>query len=89
MANPAALILGAGSNIGASTARKFASLGYNVAIVSRSGTGAKTAQGFLSLKADFTNPGSIPAVFDAVQSEFKAPPCVVVYNAAAFTSPPS
>lgn len=86
--NPAVLILGAGPRIGASVAEKFASDGYNVAIVSRSGTGTKTAQGVLSLEADFTKPDSIPALFNAVKTEFHVSPSVVIYNAAALTSPP-
>ncbi|XXG98319.1 hypothetical protein Hte_004642 [Hypoxylon texense] len=82
------LILGAGPRVGASVAEKFASNGYKVAVASRSGTGAKTANGFLSLKADFTKPDSIPGVFAAVKTEFKASPNVVIYNAASLTPPP-
>jgi hypothetical protein len=87
-ANPVVLILGAGPRIGASVAEKFASNGYKVAVASRSGSGIKTANGFLSLKADFTKPDSIPALFDAVKTEFHTSPSVVVYNAAALTNPP-
>jgi NAD(P)-dependent dehydrogenase (short-subunit alcohol dehydrogenase family) len=89
-ANPVALILGAGPRIGISVAKKFASQGYKVAIVSRSGSVASTAptEGFLSLKADFTKPDSIPALFDDVEREFHAPPSVIVYNAGARTVPP-
>jgi NAD(P)-dependent dehydrogenase (short-subunit alcohol dehydrogenase family) len=89
-ANPVVLILGAGPRIGISVAKKFSSQGYKVAIVSRSGSEASTAltEGFLSLKADFTKPDSIPALFNAVESEFHATPSVVVYNAAARTVPP-
>jgi NAD(P)-dependent dehydrogenase (short-subunit alcohol dehydrogenase family) len=86
--NPVVLILGAGPRIGASVAEKFASNGYKVAVASRSGSGTKTAKGFLSLKADFTKPDSIPALFDAVKTEFHTSPSVVVYNAAALTNPP-
>jgi NAD(P)-dependent dehydrogenase (short-subunit alcohol dehydrogenase family) len=86
-ANPVVLILGAGPRIGASVAEKFASNGYQVAVASRSGSGTRTAQGFLSLKADFTKPDSIPALFDAVKIEFHTSPSVVVYNAAALTNP--
>jgi len=85
---PVILILGSGPRIGASVAEKFAKKGYQVAITSRTGTGAKNPQGYLSLKADFTKPDSIPAVFDAVKAEFHAAPSVVVYNAAALTPPP-
>jgi NAD(P)-dependent dehydrogenase (short-subunit alcohol dehydrogenase family) len=86
--NPVVLILGAGPRIGAAVAEKFASNGYQVAVASRSGSGTKTAKGFLSLKADFTKPDSIPALFDAVRTEFHTSPSVVIYNAAALTSPP-
>ncbi|OTA60750.1 hypothetical protein K449DRAFT_383480 [Hypoxylon sp. EC38] len=74
--------------IGASVAEKFASDGYKVAVASRSGNGTKSIQGVLSLKADFAKPDSIPALFDAVKTEFKAFPNVVVYNAATLTNPP-
>ncbi|KAH8660085.1 hypothetical protein BX600DRAFT_438309 [Xylariales sp. PMI_506] len=87
-ARPVILILGAGPRIGASVAEKFASSGYHVALASRSGTGTKTANGFLSLKADFTKPESIPALFDAVKAEFSTSPSVIVYNAGALTNPP-
>ncbi|EED22075.1 conserved hypothetical protein [Talaromyces stipitatus ATCC 10500] len=86
-ASPVVLILGAGPRIGASVAEKFANNGYKVAIVSRSGSGTKTAKGFLSLKADLYKPDSIPALFDAVKTEFYTPPSVVVYNAGGFTNP--
>jgi len=87
--NPVVLILGAGPRIGTSVASHFASKGYKVAVASRNGGGsdAKT-NGFLSLKADFTKPDSIPALFEAVKTEFHTPPSVVVYNAAALTPPP-
>jgi NAD(P)-dependent dehydrogenase (short-subunit alcohol dehydrogenase family) len=87
-ANPVVLILGAGPRVGASVVEKFASDGYKVAVASRSGNGTKTLKGILSLKADFTNPDSIPALFESVKSEFHASPSVVIYNAAALTSPP-
>ncbi|OTA97722.1 hypothetical protein M434DRAFT_18894 [Hypoxylon sp. CO27-5] len=86
--NRVALILGAGPRIGVSVAEKFASDGYKVAVASRSGNGTKSIQGVLSLKADFAKPDSIPALFDAVNTEFKAFPNVVVYNAATLTNPP-
>lgn len=86
-ANPVVLILGAGPRIGASVAEKFAGNGYQVAVASRSGDGTKNDKGYLSLKADFTKPESIPALFDAVKAEFQAAPSVVIYNAAAVTNP--
>lgn len=87
-AKPVVLILGAGPRVGASVAEKFASNGYKVALASRKGSGTTTDKGFLSLKADFTKPDSIPALFDAVKTEFHTSPSVVVYNAAALTPPP-
>lgn len=88
MANePVVLILGAGPRIGVSVAEKFASSGYKVAVVSRSGN--KTVEGVLSLKADLTKPDSISALFNAVKTEFHVSPSVVIYNAAALTNPPA
>jgi len=81
------LILGSGPRIGASVADKFARDGYKVAIASRRGTGGTTDKGFLSLKADFAKPESIPALFDAVKAEFHIFPSVIVYNAPALTQP--
>ena len=86
--NPVVLILWAGPRIGTSVAEKFASNGYKVAIASRSGSGTKTARGFLSLKADFTRPDSVPALFDAVKTEFSISPSVIIYNAGGLTNPP-
>ncbi|BCS29502.1 uncharacterized protein APUU_71072A [Aspergillus puulaauensis] len=88
MSRPVALVLGAGPRVGASVAATFATKGYQVAIASRSGTGNKTAEGYLSVKADFASPSSIPGVFSAVKAAFQAAPSVVVYNAASLTPPP-
>ncbi|KAF7562828.1 hypothetical protein G7046_g1327 [Stylonectria norvegica] len=72
------LILGSGPRVGASVAEKFASDGYSVVVASRKGTGAKTDEGYLSLKADFSDPESVPAVFDAVKAEFNGSPSSVL-----------
>ncbi|KAF7190855.1 3-oxoacyl-[acyl-carrier-protein] reductase FabG [Pseudocercospora fuligena] len=87
-ATPVVLILGAGPRIGASVSARFASNGFKVALASRSGSGKKDENGYLSLKADFTNPDSIPPLFDAVKKEFQAPPNVVIYNTGSLTKPP-
>lgn len=87
-AEPVVLILGAGPRIGASVAEKFSSKGYRVAIASRKGDGNLTVEGYLSLKADFSKPELIPALFDQVKAKFNAAPSVVVYNAPALTPPP-
>jgi NAD(P)-dependent dehydrogenase (short-subunit alcohol dehydrogenase family) len=88
MSNPIALILGGGLRVGAAVAAAFTREGYSVAIVSRKGTGTKTPEGYLSFQADFTNPDTIPPVFEAVKKELGGSPTVVVYNAAGFTPPP-
>lgn len=82
------LILGAGPRVGAAVAQKFSSGGYKVALASRKGTGSKTSEGYLSLKADFSNPSTIADLFHTVKAELSAYPSVVVYNAAAMTPPP-
>ncbi|KAI0199815.1 hypothetical protein F4808DRAFT_201052 [Astrocystis sublimbata] len=87
-AAPVVLILGSGPRVGACVAQKFASSGYKVAVTSRNAPEGKTPEGYLSLRADFTKPDTVPAVFEAVKAEFKAPPTVVVYNAAALEFPP-
>ena len=87
-AKPVALVLGIGPGIGSAVAKKFASIGYQVAVVSRSGGAIRSSDAFLSIKADFTRPDSIPAIFDQVKADLKAAPNVVVYNAAVRTLPP-
>ena len=84
---PVVLILGAGPRVGASIAQKFANNGYQVAVASRSG-GKTIEAAHLSITADFTKPDTIPGLFNAVKTTFKAVPSVVVYNAAALTIPP-
>jgi hypothetical protein len=84
---PVILILGSGPRVGAAVAKKFASTGYSVAITSRKATEGMSEEGYLSIKADLSSPSSIPAIFDAVKSEFHSAPSVIVYNAAAFSPP--
>jgi hypothetical protein len=86
--NLVALVLGAGPRVGSSVAEKFAKNGYKVAIASRSGKNSINDQGYLSLQADFTKPSTVPELFKAVKAEFHTAPSVVVYNAAALTTPP-
>ncbi|CAI7640490.1 unnamed protein product [Penicillium pancosmium] len=86
---PVALILGSGPRVGASVAAAFLSKGYSVATASRSGTGVKTSEGYLSLAADFADPSSISALFGSVKNTFGAAPSVVIYNAAGLTPPPN
>lgn len=88
MATPVILILGVGPRIGSSVAENFASQGYKVAVASRKGEGKINEKGYLSIKADFTDPQSIAPAFDAVKAEFGTAPSVVIYNAATLTPPP-
>lgn len=88
---PLALILGAGSNNGAALTTTFLSLGYQIALASRSGTNpspSSSSKDILSLQADFSSPSSIPSLFSRIRSELHTSPSVVVYNAAALTPPP-
>lgn len=86
--NQVALILGAGPRVGTAVAKSLSSKGYAVAVTSRKGTGSKDANGFVSLKADFSDPNSIPTLFRDVETHLGFPPSVVVYNAAGMTPPP-
>ncbi|CAJ2501382.1 Uu.00g042350.m01.CDS01 [Anthostomella pinea] len=78
---PVALILGAGANVGQHVSRAFASKGYRVAIAARSLREEDSTPDQLQIRADFTDPESLAALFDKVGSEIGAPH-VVVYNAA-------
>lgn len=49
IANSVVLILGAGPRIGATVAEKFARNGYKVAVASRTGSGTRTANGYLPI----------------------------------------
>ncbi|CAE7205580.1 hypothetical protein PTNB85_09706 [Pyrenophora teres f. teres] len=85
---PVALILGAGPNLGASIATSLAALGYRIATASRSGSGAiDPSTDILRLRADFTNPSSIPPLFTKIKETFSTAPSVVIYNAANLTRP--
>ncbi|KAK0716784.1 hypothetical protein B0T26DRAFT_853394 [Lasiosphaeria miniovina] len=85
---PVALILGAGPRVGSAVANKLASSGYAVAVASRKGTDSRSKEGFFAVKIDLSQPTSVKTAFDAVKTEFGAPPSLVVYNAATFTAPP-
>jgi len=86
--NPILLILGSGPRVGTSVAKAFASKGYTIVLASRSGTNAKTTEGYHSLQADLSEPASIPGLFATVQKAAGGPPSVVVCNAGSFTAPP-
>jgi hypothetical protein len=56
--------------------KKLASNDYKVDVASRSGK--SSTEGFLSLKADFSNVDSIPSVFTALKKEFGTAPSAVI-----------
>ena len=76
MSSPVALILGAGKNIGASVAEKFASNGYKVAIASRQ---KGDASKYTALQADLSDVSSVKSVFDETRKSL-GEPSVVIYN---------
>ena len=79
MTQPILLIIGAGPNIGAHVAKRFASKGYRIALASRSSPkfDVKDAVHF---PIDLAKPAEVPAVFAAVKEKLGASPSVVVYN---------
>ncbi|KAM5373885.1 hypothetical protein ACJZ2D_006714 [Fusarium nematophilum] len=82
--SPVVLILGAGANVGQSVGRAFAAKGYRIALASRSLNEEDSTPERLHVRGDFSDPTSIPNIFNKVKSQLGAPH-VVVYNAAAGT----
>jgi len=86
---PGAVVIGAGSGIGQSVARRFAREGMPVALIARSEKTVNSAAEALSssgvpvlrLTADSTDEAALRAALDAAAAEFGLPD-VVVYNAA-------
>lgn len=73
------LIIGAGPRVGKSVASKFADNGYKVALAARSLATGMSSDGTFNIKADLSDPGSVPRAFQAVEEQW-GPPNVVVYN---------
>ncbi|KAJ5631676.1 short-chain dehydrogenase [Penicillium longicatenatum] len=82
-ASPVLLILGAGSNVGASVAKSFAEKGYKIALASRTIKENSNSSEF-HISCDLSDPLSLHNVFGKVK-ETVGIPSVVVYNAAAAT----
>lgn len=74
-----ALILGAGPNIGASLSTAFESLGYKIALASRSADSSKDSASKVHVKVDLLEPKSVKSVFDEVSKRLGTPG-VVIYN---------
>lgn len=79
MSTRVALVLGAGSNIGASIVKAFAAKNYKIATVSRSNKGDAASLSNLQIQSDFSDPELIAKVFTQVESELGVPN-VVIYN---------
>ncbi len=85
-----ALIVGAGSGLDASLARRLASEGLKVALAARSGEkSAKVAAetGAASFGVDASDAGQVAALFETLDKSFGAPD-VVIYNASYRTRGP-
>ncbi|CAK4034489.1 Hypothetical predicted protein [Lecanosticta acicola] len=75
------LILGAGSNVGASVAAVFAQARYKIALAARKLQDAVDKDGQLRFQSDLADAESVDSAFDKVSATF-GPPNVIVYNAA-------
>ena len=73
---PTVLIVGAGSNVGESTAHKFLDAGYTVTYASRSG---KLPSQFKHFPFDAAKPATVPDLFAEVRKAVGIP-SVVIYN---------
>ncbi|KAF4950701.1 hypothetical protein FSARC_13105 [Fusarium sarcochroum] len=80
--SPIVLIIGAGSNIGQSVARKFASKGYKVALAARSVNETESTDDQLNIKSDFSKTDDVVNAFAKVKKVLGIP-SVVVYNVSA------
>jgi hypothetical protein len=84
--SPIVLILGSGPNVGQHVARVFSAKGYKVALASRSAKEDKSTSQQLNIASDFSDPNSIPAIFEKVKTSLGLP-SVVVYNGTPTKSP--
>jgi NADP-dependent 3-hydroxy acid dehydrogenase YdfG len=81
MASPILLLFGAGPNIGHSVASSFLSIGWRVAVVSRSTrivSDLSTANTW-HLQRDIANEKTVPDVFAELREKWGIP-SVVIYN---------
>lgn len=86
---PICLILGGGANIGTTIARRFAGIGYQVAIVSRSAAEppAKNPDGYLNIKANLGDKEAYSGIYSKVKTSLGGIPSVVIFNAASVHFP--
>lgn len=79
MSKPIAFIIGAGKNIGASTAEVLHSKGYRVALAARSLKPEDSTSENLLLSVDLSKPESVALAFDSLRKQW-GEPSVVFYN---------
>jgi len=79
MSKPIALIIGAGKNIGASTANVLQYKGYRVALAARSVKPEDSTSDKLLLPIDLSNTESIAPAFTSLRKQW-GEPSVVFYN---------
>ncbi|KAJ4245485.1 hypothetical protein NW762_013994 [Fusarium torreyae] len=80
MTSRVALILGAGSNVGANVAKAFRAKGYKVALASRTQKPENSTTDELYIPADCGDTDAVSRAFEKVRSVF-GQPNVVIYNA--------
>lgn len=84
MCDKVALILGYGPKVGVDVAKAFAAHGYKVAVASRSAKCASSAEDYLQIQADLSDPSSVGDIFARVIDEL-GHPHVVIYNGMFFS----
>ena len=79
MTKPIAFIIGAGQNIGASTAKVLRSKGYRIALAARSLKPEDSTSETLHLTLDLSKPESVGPAFASLRKQW-GEPSVVFYN---------
>jgi NAD(P)-dependent dehydrogenase (short-subunit alcohol dehydrogenase family) len=77
--SPVLLLLGAGPNVGHHVSLAFASLGYRIALASRTPPKQPAGPHTTHFRTDLSDPSAIPALFANV-TQTLGTPSVVVYN---------
>lgn len=79
MSKPIAIVIGAGKNIGATTAKAFSAKGYRVAQVARSIDTSSNNDDHLAITADLSKSGDVSNAFAKVRKTW-GEPSIVFYN---------
>ena len=80
MTKPIAFIIGAGKNIGLSTAAILQSKGYRIALAARSLKPEASTSETLHLTLDASKPHSVGPAFQSLREQWGEAPSVVFYN---------